>query len=224
MMKPFILKRSISRKCLHVLCRKQRKNIISEIRNNLQSKKTLENCVQQSLNEVSNVTTFNTNIQCMPSPSHTKCNSFTVNLDNNIENNKLTINVEDNTFLLNNDISDDDSSSFNISSVEQSFQDRLASCFIKNNFNHVQTNSILSLLRTHSCFHNLPKDVRTLLHTPRNKVAVSKIEPGEYIHFDVETSIFRILSHFPVELLPNELELDFNTDGCYLDRSGSIHI
>jgi len=74
-MKPFILKRSISRKCLHVLCRKQRKNIIFEIKNNLQSKKSLENCVQQLLNEVSNifiVTTFNTNIQCMPSPSRTK--------------------------------------------------------------------------------------------------------------------------------------------------------
>jgi len=67
--------------------------IISEIKNNLQSKKSLENCVQQPLNEVStvfNVTTFNTNIQCMPSPSRTKCNSFTVNLDNNIENNMLT--------------------------------------------------------------------------------------------------------------------------------------
>jgi len=43
-MKPFILKRSIARKCLHVLCRKQRKNIISEIKNNLQFKKSLENC------------------------------------------------------------------------------------------------------------------------------------------------------------------------------------
>jgi len=87
----------------------------------------------------------------------------------------------------------------------------------------VQANNILSLLRTHSCFHNLPKDVRTLLHT-RSKVAVSKIEPSEYIYFDVETSIFRILSHFSIELLPNELEIDFNTDSCYLDRSGSIHI
>ncbi|KYN50128.1 hypothetical protein ALC62_00156, partial [Cyphomyrmex costatus] len=65
---------------------------------------------------------------------------------------------------------------------------------------------------------------RTLLKTPRNKVVVSKMEPGEYIHFDLEIGICNVLSHFPIKSLPSQLNIDFNTDGCYLDRSGSIHI
>lgn len=88
----------------------------------------------------------------------------------------------------------------------------------------MQVNNILSLLRTHPSFHNLPKDVRTLLNTSRSKVAVYKIEPGEYLHFDVEVSICKVLSRFPIRSLPSQLDIDFNTDGCYLDRSGSIHI
>lgn len=112
--------------------------------------------------------------------------------------------------------------SFN-SFVEPSFRDRLASCFLNNNLTHVQCNSLLSLLRSHSCFSALPKDARTLLNTPRKCVSVSTVEPGEYIHFDVESEIIKNLSHVSLTSI-NVLELDFNTDGCALDRSGCIHI
>lgn len=57
---------------------------------------------------------------------------------------------------------------------QPSFRERLASCFVDNNLTHIQGNSLLSLLRTHPCFSNLPKDVRTLLNTPRNSAVVSK--------------------------------------------------
>ncbi|EFN67397.1 hypothetical protein EAG_07631, partial [Camponotus floridanus] len=85
-------------------------------------------------------------------------------------------------------------------------------------------NNILSLLRRHSCFRNLPKDVRTLINTPQDKTIIYKVDPGEYVHFDVATRIFRELERFRIESLPSELDLDFSTDGCYLDKSGSIHI
>lgn len=78
--------------------------------------------------------------------------------------------------------------------------------------------NILSLLRTYSCFQSLPKDIRTLLGTPRNKVVISKIHPNEYIHFELEMQITKILLQFPVASLPNQIEIDFNTDGCNLDK------
>ncbi|KAL6438757.1 hypothetical protein ACFW04_004630 [Cataglyphis niger] len=94
------------------------------------------------------------------------------------------------------------------------FQERFASCFIDNNFTHVQSNNILSFLQ----------NIRTLLNTPRVKTIVSNVEPGEYIHFDLEASIIEVLSCFPIDSLPNQIDIDFNTDGYNLDRSGSVHI
>lgn len=58
------------------------------------------------------------------------------------------------------------------------FEKNWLSVLINNNFTHVQGNNILSLLKTHSCFHNLLKDVRTLINTPRDKVITSKVDPG----------------------------------------------
>lgn len=106
---------------------------------------------------------------------------------------------------------------------EFSFREHLASCFVHNNLTHVQGNKILSILRMHSCFSNLPKDVRTLINTPRNRATLSKVEPGEYIHLDVETEIIKSLSNVSF-VCPNKLELDFSTYGCTLDKSGCIHI
>lgn len=77
-------------------------------------------------------------------------------------------------------------------------------------------------MQSHSCFHYLPKDVRTLLNTSRAETIVSKVEPGEYIHFDLETSIIEVLSCFSIGSLPNQIDID--TDGCNLDKSGSVHI
>ncbi|KAL6420770.1 hypothetical protein ACFW04_014014 [Cataglyphis niger] len=65
---------------------------------------------------------------------------------------------------------------------------------------------IFYLLRSHSCFHNLPKDVRTLLNTSRAKTIV----------------IIDVLSCFLIDFLPNQIDIDFNIDGCNLDRLGNI--
>ncbi|KAL6421441.1 hypothetical protein ACFW04_013896 [Cataglyphis niger] len=47
---------------------------------------------------------------------------------------------------------------------------------------------------------------------------VSKIEPDEYIHFDLEASIIEFFSCFSIDYLPNQIDIDFNTVGCNLDR------
>jgi len=82
----------------------------------------------------------------------------------------------------------------------------------------------LSLLRTYPYFFNLLKDVRTLLNTPRNRVVTFNVEPDEYIHFDLETEITQCLESISFAITINQLEIDFNTDGCTLDKSSSIHI
>lgn len=105
-----------------------------------------------------------------------------------------------------------------------SFQDRFASCVVENNLTHVQGNSVLHLLRTYPCFSNLPKDIRTCLHTPQNRAVVYKVEPGEYVHFDLEKEIIECLSNASIASIRTGLQLDFNTDGGALYRSSNNHI
>lgn len=116
------------------------------------------------------------------------------------------------------------SSFFEDTSIQLSFRERLASCFVDNNLTHVQCNNILSLLRTHLCFSNLPKDVRTLIDTPCRHVVVSNVEPGEYVYFDLARTLVQTLSNISFASKINKLELDVNTDGCSLDKSGSVHV
>jgi len=112
----------------------------------------------------------------------------------------------------------------NDTSIELSFRERLASCFVDNNLTHIQGNNILSLLRTHPCFSTLPKDIRTFLDTPNTRVVVSDVEAGEYVHFDLEAGIVQHLSNISIPSIINYLELDFNVDGCSLDKSDSNQI
>lgn len=152
-------KRSISRKSLFSLCRQQRDKIMKEVRKNLRSqyRKKCSTSITVPIN--------NHDIH-IPGPSV----SFSVD------------NVDDIDDYGHNDFSSSDEFSSASSSlsfdtsfcetirIEPSFRECLASCFIDNNLTHIQGNSILNLLRTHFCFNNLPKDVRTLLDTPRARV------------------------------------------------------
>ncbi|XP_036141155.1 uncharacterized protein LOC118645023 isoform X1 [Monomorium pharaonis] len=198
------LKPSISRKSLYSLSRRQRNKILKEVRKNvrLQYRRKCNTAIREP---------NNFDIQEIPGPSVT---FFTDN-----------VNINDYRHDIDDDISSS-SSSFNASfsetaRIEPPFHERLASCFVDNNLTHVQSNNILHLLRTHPCFHKLSKDIRTLLGTPSKRVITFDVEPGEYVHFDLEAAIIESL---PNVSIINELELDFNIDGCSLDKSGSIQI
>lgn len=218
------LKSNTSRKSLYELSARQRSRVMYEVRQNLRLQYRLKRKNAESNN--------NNNCYIQDVPNLTECNSSSSNIiTRNYDtcNDTRDINLEDNEISsVVSDVSDIVSSSFKITSVlsESSFRERLASCFINNNLTHAQGNSILSLLRTHSCFNNLPQDVRTLLDTPRTRAILYNVQPGEYIHFDVETKIIKNLSHISKSFAStiNQLEIDFNTDGCSLDKSGSIQI
>jgi len=198
------LKLSISRKSLLNLCGKQRGKVMKEVRKNLCS----QHCTKCSTTIKEPI-----NIQNIPGSSV----SFSMNISDDLWHDDLS-SLSSFSLL---SFSSSDTSFCRTTRTESSFRERLASCFVENNFTHVQGNRILDLFRTHSCFNKLPKDVRTLLDTPRARVITFDVEPEEYIHFDLETGIIKNLSNTSIV---NLLELDFNIGGCSLDKSGSIQI
>ncbi|XP_011876846.1 PREDICTED: uncharacterized protein LOC105566980 [Vollenhovia emeryi] len=213
-----VVKYSVSRKCFHRLSARQRRRIALEIKDTLHFNVAQDSVTpEQPDNAASSIHGDDS--------SQTDKVSFTDDVANYISNVTYTDNLDNDILSISNDNdSEYSTSSFLSTSNDETFQDRLAACFVNNNITHVQCNNILSVLRTHTCFSSLPKDVRTLLKTPRTPVVVSKVDPGKYIHFSLEAEIIKTLSCLPSVSVPRKLEIDFNTDGCSLDRVGSNHI
>lgn len=206
---------STSRKSLHKLSIRQRSRVMSQVRKNVRLKNS-HTCNVAQLN--------NSSLQNISTSSIVGCSSSNLDtLQNNID---ICVNVyEDDTASCSSSISHDSETSSFSTSEEPSFSEHLASCFVENNITHSQGNSILSVLKKHTCFsNNLPTDVRSLLNTPRQRVVIYNVEPGQYIHFNLETEIIECLSSVSFIAVVRELELDFSTDGCSLDKSGSIHL
>ena len=97
--------------------------------------------------------------------------------------------------------------------VEQSlsFREQLASWAVLPGVFHVHVNQLLSILRSHPCHSDLPKDVRTLLKTPR-KVHVQKMHPGEYFGFGILSGLSNVLS-LAVHFESLSIEILINVDG-----------
>lgn len=189
-------KSSTSRKPLHKLNERYRRKIMLEVRRNL----------HQSIPSSPNRNRKNNSVhtQDMPSVAHPLEFPFHDGFVNN---------VVDDGFLSSSSYSSDDSNVPLVcenTSNESFSRMQLASCFVDNNLTHVQGNNILALLRKHKCFSNLPKDVRTVISTPRKRVVVSNVEPGEYVHFDLAKSIIQIISNISFANSINELELDLH--------------
>jgi len=104
------------------------------------------------------------------------------------------------------------------------FKESLAEAFIQANLTHTQGNIILKTLRSLSYLSYLPKDSRTLLHTPRKGPIIIKIEPGEYLHIGFAKALVRILRRTSPNLIPGVLQVDWSTDGAKLNRSGNMQI
>lgn len=211
------LKTSISRKTLHTMSDRQKRRIKSEYRKNI--------CIRSVSNIKSNI---HTQSFCSSATQESIGLHYTCNIKIDSENDNIPETTDDtDSSRMSVDICDEsdenDVSSYTHSSEIVPFQDDLASCFVNNNVTHVLGNSLLSLLRKHPCFSHLPKDMRTLLNTPRSCFDISAVPPGEYLHFDVEVAIVNSLSNILCTSI-NEVVLDFNTDGCNLDKQSVITI
>ena len=64
----------------------------------------------------------------------------------------------------------------------------------RNKCKHSAVNELLGILREQG--HNLPKDTRTPLHTPRDATVESKFG-SQYIYFGIESGLLNILSKYP---------------------------
>lgn len=216
------MKSSNSRKSLYKLSTRQRSTVMLEVRTQL----NLQNLVTCNITDKKSKN--NSKSQDFPDSAIPSCSSSNNNIptpNNNCDIDTTIINDESSSSSSSSCVSeiDDTFSVVSDNFCQPSFREHLAACFVDNNLTHVQGNNILSLLRTHPCFSNLPKDVRTLINTPRNSAIVSKVEPGEYIHFDLEAALIENLSNlsFPAN---SYIALDFHTDGCALDKASTVHL
>lgn len=99
-----------------------------------------------------------------------------------------------------------------------SLRDKLAEWAVVNQTSHSATNQLLRLLRS-SGHEELPKDVRTLLKTPRNIPLQNKCG-GDYIYFGLETTILKHISELPRN--NDKIELFVNVDGIPVFKSTSV--
>ncbi|XP_044590296.1 uncharacterized protein LOC123268910 [Cotesia glomerata] len=105
---------------------------------------------------------------------------------------------------------------------QHSFQSNLAECFTSNKINQTQSKAILNVLHTHPSLKFLPKDPRTLLMTPRDKIEPKIVEPGNYLHLGIEWMLLLTLSSLSAHEVPNELIIDFSTDGAEMNKNIQI--
>lgn len=81
-------------------------------------------------------------------------------------------------------------------------------------------NGLLTILKKHSCFINLPKDSRTLMHTTQMDIEnLHIVEPGTYYHFGIENGIKLNLS--PEFEHQNIIKIVVGIDGLPLFKSSS---
>ncbi|KAK0156987.1 hypothetical protein PV327_011475, partial [Microctonus hyperodae] len=105
------------------------------------------------------------------------------------------------------------------------FKERLGCCFVNADLSHSQANRILTCLRTVPNLCALPEDVRTILQTPRTPCQLQSFGNGaKYLHSGFEAAVLDILRQTPLNLVPNQLLIDFNIDGASLDKSSKHQI
>ncbi|XP_066596597.1 uncharacterized protein [Prorops nasuta] len=231
------VKRTISRKTLHHLNERQRHRILKEIRCNVRKASRAQEATSNNENRFDRI---KPNTECIDSrfqnPSYiAECNPTSLHFDmtQGDESNHLQSNSTLNFEIEQNESSNvsSESENNNHSLLDKtkpasfsSFKQCLSTCFVDMNVTHVQINKILSVIRLHPCLSNLPKDARSLLQTSRERITLFSVEPGKYVHFDVELKILQSLQlHHSASSLV-KLDIDFHTDGCTLDRSGLINI
>lgn len=87
---------------------------------------------------------------------------------------------------------------------------------LSNNITSNATSELLKFLNKNG-HPDLPKDCRTLMQTPKQRLIID-IPPGKYVHISLKNSLETILTHHNDPDL-NEIIIDFNVDGVPISKS-----
>lgn len=102
--------------------------------------------------------------------------------------------------------------------------DNLQSWILKYRISHSSVNTLLAILR--NCNDNLeirdlPKDVRTLMNTPRKtKYKIKYGNGGSYAHFGIENGLKRSIKKY-FQSFPNIISIQFNCDGASISLNST---
>ena len=103
-----------------------------------------------------------------------------------------------------------------------SLNEELSAWATKNLCTRTCVNEILNILRRNG--HDLPKDVRSLLHTPRHVPCEEKCG-GQYVYFGIEAGILKCLDrNMKYKDNHNSIELIVNIDGLPLFKSSQVQL
>ncbi|KAM0727248.1 hypothetical protein ACS0PU_006580 [Formica fusca] len=118
-----------------------------------------------------------------------------------------------------------ESNQFSIISVSsRKLTDKLRSWILKYRISHRSVNTLLAILR--NCNDNLeirdlPKNVRTLMNTPREtKYKIKYGNGGSYVHFGIENGLKRSIEKY-FQSCPNIISIQFNCDGAAISLSST---
>ncbi|KAK4880526.1 hypothetical protein RN001_008672 [Aquatica leii] len=104
---------------------------------------------------------------------------------------------------------------------------KLSNWALTDNISHSSFYRLLNILRTEkdpSQFKTLPKDPRTLLHTPTN-VKPRNLDPGVFYYFGIEKSLNTMFQQNNYNITENDVfELAVNIDGLPLSNSSASNL
>lgn len=212
------LKTSVSRKNPNTVGIRQRQKIRSEMKRNYIKFTQSEICKEnvQNIKDFMEEEHYHLNEGVISMLSPQMCTTVKANV--HMTSSEFPDNINTN----NNNIRTNDND--NMKCMKQ----KLVKCFIQCDLNHCRIESILSVLRSHTCFKYLPKCARTLLQTTCKDTCKSmclrNIGSGVYLHIGFEEAIINILQNLPIETIPDKLLIDISTDGASEDRNGRIQI
>jgi hypothetical protein len=114
-----------------------------------------------------------------------------------------------------------ESSSSEASTSEFDIKESLCNWCSSYNISHSATSDLLQILRCAGL--QLPKDPRSLLHTP-NSIQLQHISGGDYYHCGIENGIAILLQHHDLSNICDKILINISIDGLPLFRSSKVQL
>jgi len=151
---------------------------------------------------------------------------------NDCQHNNMSFEYPHNIQSLNNPIDNETEHNFDTDrNTDDIFSIRymIAKWAIDFNIPHNAINSLLSSLRKHSCFSELPKDSRTILNTNNKSIfmnnMIKSVNPGQYYHFGLKNGIISNYNFLPLVSSDNPsqniIKVAVGIDGLPISKSTS---